>query len=851
MDPLQEQAKLELARITKIQRLWRSKRVFTNKQSGWKLSKSEFISKIVNFKLPTFFRLVFDTEPKGFTEIAGYASDFKKPVIRWLPGRGWVGDDTVTIKKVIAKRPEQSIVLSDDSFDVIGAANYEAALLAIVKSGWAPKILMRARPTYKKIDGIFHVNRDLELDNLAVQLKYKIPNEMLESVQYNDVGFGVPAVLLKMKKPKFTYQFFKNGTVLFTGIKKPEDLEVPKELFKQFFTKYDILPALVMNLAPGKQKITKPVRGGNRTAKMAYLANRRPLASSWNMRPPHGFYVRPGSNGQPRLYMWRKMEKEVQTGEWVDRGEVKLTKKDATEVAKAFAKVGKPVPAHTIEVFNDLGIPIEAPVASTKTKVKNRRAPNWNATRPGFYVRPGPGKQPYWFAVPAGIAAGRKTVIATYKNAGRNIPAAVRAIFKIPENVKTQSKLKHVITMGLNQEIRIDDRQASRLTKAELLAVARDMGIAQANNKMTPAKIVGLIQAAANVYKPVRNFNVFMNGMFYRLLNNGRVERTTRNGAIQTRRAWSTLPAVEQNALAKKILPANLHNEYNTFPKGNRYNALRAVVYNSRAKKVANKEAEKAKANNNRAKAKAAENAKALENNEAENLNLEFNLRLNRDLGNVVNSGNLREFMNNVYKKLPAGARGKPLKATVEAAYKRFVREKKSLRKNIPEKKRYTSRIQVPNYIPVNKANEYKKLVTNLAFGSSKFNKSTIKNAIKAWVRGTFPQSPERAAYNAENAITGEVVRIAAHVPPKRASPIVPNRSPKIKKVRKPKSPAKATAKVNLNKPHVIPLHENYENLGTAMNAAGLNLRRAYSWTDLKRAGINQKFKNTWIKSIS
>ena len=40
----------QLARIAKFQKLWRSKRVFTNSQIGWKTSTSALTSKIVTFK---------------------------------------------------------------------------------------------------------------------------------------------------------------------------------------------------------------------------------------------------------------------------------------------------------------------------------------------------------------------------------------------------------------------------------------------------------------------------------------------------------------------------------------------------------------------------------------------------------------------------------------------------------------------------------------------------------------------------------------------------------------------------------------------------------------------------------
>ena len=145
------------------------------------------------------------------------------------------------------------------------------------------------------------------------------------------------------------------------------------------------------------------------------------------------------------------------------------------------------------------------------------------------------------------------------------------------------------VRMGLNRVLRINNRQATRLTKAELLAVARNMNIPQANAKMTPARIIELIKNKAGVTNKLnRTYDVYVNGMFYKFMNNGRVARTTSQG-IQTMRAWATIPANEQNKIAKKLLPANLHPEYNATAKANRFVTLRAYVESKKAPPKAKK----------------------------------------------------------------------------------------------------------------------------------------------------------------------------------------------------------------------------------------------------------------------
>jgi hypothetical protein len=842
MESVEDQTR---ARIAKFQKLWRSKRVFTNNQGGWKVSASALTAKIVTFKLPTNFRSVFETSPKGFSEITGYKETFKKPVVRWVPGQGWIGDKD-DVKKIIAKRGQQTIVMTDTYFDVMGLGNYEEALLAIVKNGWAPKILLNAPPMYKKIDGIFYINRSIALEDLKDELK-KIPGA---KVAYTP-EVSLPTVVMKLEKPKWTYQFFKNGTVLFTGIKDPSEREAPKQLFKELFEKHELISFLAFNLA-NSPAIKKPTKGGNN--KKAKLANRYPLAASWNAKPPLGFYVRPGTNGKPRLYKWRKMEKELQTGEVLNKGPMGLGKKNAVVVAKAYAKVGVPVPAHTLKIFRNLGIPIQnvnTEAAATPAGPKNRRAPSWNATKEGFYVRPGPGKQPYWFAIPAGIASGRKTVIKAYTDAGRNIPAAVREIFKIPANVKTnviaignesfKPGLQHVVTMGLNQILRINNRQATRLTKAELLGVARNMGIPEANAKMAPVALIALIQKKANVYKPVRNANALVNGIYYRFLNNGRVEKTTNKG-IQTRRAWATLPADEQNKIAKAVLPSNLHSEYNATAKANKFNTLRAYVAGK--KPVAKAPSPSPPRNVTPSPSSAGSNANALE--------FEYAVRLGENLGNLSRTGNEMVFMN-IYRKLPLGARGKPLKANINRAYKKFVKETAAERKNEPSKARFLPRIKIPNWMPTNKVQRYRNLLVNLAFQKPKPAQKNIKEAVRVWINREVPMSPARAAREVENAVTGEKRVIPAYVPKRRATPSIPKRSPPPKKSPKPKK-YNASKSPRLQKEYALPLNRSaIQNLNNAIINMGLPTgpKNTYTWAGLARAGLNAKFRNNWLKYVA
>jgi hypothetical protein len=808
----------------KIQEIFRRKLIYTNNQGLYKLSKSVITAQIVSFKLPTNWRAVFDSTPKGFSEIIGYKT--KTPVVRWTDGR-WIGDST-GVNKMVAKYRAVTIVFSDSGFDVLGAGNYEQALLAIVKSGWAPKLLLKAPPVYKKIDGMFHVNRHFDLKEFARAL-HVLPESMRASVTSHDKAnkYGIPAVILKLKKPKWTYQFFENGTVLFSGIKDPKDVELPKELFKQILSPaYGVAPMFAFDTTK-RAMLTRPRRRA--TNATGRLAERHKLAGTWNrLRPaPEGYYIRPGTDGKPRYYPWILFETRGGAnygpfGSEIVKTQVPIRqlnlKAVAPKVLDAFKKAGKPIPPATAKVFANAGYPLEESEEENErpkeTALKNRRAPSWNATRPGFYVRPGPGKQPYWFRVPEGLASGRKTVIKTYTDAGRNIPRAVRNIFKIGNNVKTESDIKrHVVKMGLNGILRINNRQATRLTKAELLAIARNLNIARATSKMTPDALISLIQYASGAHKPNRSYDVFVNGMYYTLLNNGRVARTTQNG-IQTQRAWGTLGADERNKIARALLPAEHRAEYNAMPIANRFNTLRAMANMNRKTKAAAAAAEEKEVA--KGKARAEENAEA----EKLALELEFALRLAQNLGNLYKNGNEHAFLVE-YGKLPSGSRGKPLKATVEKAYKLFIKNLKTQRSDAALRNAFRETISVPNWLPATKVGAYKNLLTNLAFQKPKPKVANFRTAVKAWLNREVPQSPARAAKQVENAITGQKRIIPAYVPKKRPSPVLP----KLPTAAAKKSPKEPKARYAVYSPASLNFISN------TMNRYKLNYRRQKGWT--------------------
>ena len=74
------------AAARKIQALFRKKRVFTDVQIGWKMSKSVITAKIVTVATAVDFDKIFDGEAPagGVEEIMGYKGAGQKPVIRYI-----------------------------------------------------------------------------------------------------------------------------------------------------------------------------------------------------------------------------------------------------------------------------------------------------------------------------------------------------------------------------------------------------------------------------------------------------------------------------------------------------------------------------------------------------------------------------------------------------------------------------------------------------------------------------------------------------------------------------------------------------------------------------------------------
>jgi hypothetical protein len=392
------------------------------------------------------------------------------------------------------------------------------------------------------LDGQMVLSRRVDLEVLG-QYRFQLPASV--GTIFDKVELFSGGVIVKWVSPRVTLIFFENGKV---SIKGTLDLG----------NAVQVLRDLIQRVGPTMFRRT---RGENVSRYTERLNALYPLAPNWAyyLQPNNshmysiksGFYVRPGPNKKARFYRIPKNPALVRA-----------------KVLKAYANVGVHVPQF---VRNVLGIQNNAPPV---TRNGPHRAPNWSAMKPGFYVKPGPGKLPYFYKIPAGKASARKTVIKAYADAGVRIPTPVRNIFGIVNEAPSGPR-RHVIRGET-----INGKMYSRYTRAQLLSIARELGIANVGERNTLATIFGRIKNVQKSASPASP-NFVMNGVPHILRNNGRVERGGRA------RQFSTLSRENQLQIAESFIGKGTRlNHFKTLPRKDWYKTL-LVIRNLRRRGLA------------------------------------------------------------------------------------------------------------------------------------------------------------------------------------------------------------------------------------------------------------------------
>jgi hypothetical protein len=353
----------------------------------------------------------------GFKEIEGFVKGVKNARVRYTNGKLY--GNATSVNLVRAKRRSVIIQGRKDKIVLVGTdvRDIKNVLDMAYKNGWITEKTRDQTPAFRVINGKFNVNRKIDLNDLKDLLKYVPESTFREapSTHPDEIG-GRRLNALEIKfSAGVTLHVFGNGTITFNGIKALDEINKPRDILREIIKDSE-------SIFTGSPQFRLP-KFVNAPRKR--LAGRYPLAANgnWSKVPtynvPLGYYIRPGTDGLPRLYPYQYLRK-LQEGPVVANGPAVDLGPLVPKVKKAFEEVGKQIPASTLRIFRNAGHPLTASSPENKVKYANtaeRRAPSWNATKNGYYVRPGPGRQPYWAKIPKGIASGRATVIKKYAEA--------------------------------------------------------------------------------------------------------------------------------------------------------------------------------------------------------------------------------------------------------------------------------------------------------------------------------------------------------------------------------------------------------------------------------------------------
>ena len=850
------------AAARKIQAAWARKRAprnieFVNKFNAfdYALTKPEVTSTIISLDV-LFHELTTEPLPKGVKELLGYSATGQLPLVRKVANRNGAPLGEANIDKVKRwaftiefKNPASTAYVShveNGKMQISSTGPYERVIRLLEKS-YYPGII-NAPIKIVKIDTRMYINRVINLGELVAEISRRVPDSKIPKLKYEPEI--MPGAYIKWSDPNATLIIYTNGAILTLGLKSLADLGVTSEILQQIFGRYLVDKYKVFkygrnitgrgynyNAAP---HLPKPARK-NLAKKRAQGAERYSRAANWN-NVREGFYVRPGANGKPRFYPLVS--------------NLKLVK---PKVVRAYAEAGVPIPQR---VRNALGIEEGATPAA---KVEGRRAPNWTATKEGYYVKPGPGGRPYFYQVPKGLAASRKTVVAAYKKAGVAIPNSVRNLFGIPKTPAAAStaanetgnwkKPTHWMNYDAKGVVRINGRQYDRYTRPELVQIARNIGIAEVSEKLSLAKIATIISKYLEPYTNVPNAEI--NGVPVMLMANGRVKRGSRI------RQWATLKPAEQNAIAQGMLNSFKLEEYAKANKNAKFNYLMGAK--RQMQEEARNEAVAGRANEPLVSARSGSTVSSANSNFAKNI--EYTVMAQELLGNA-NSAQVNKFVA-LIKTLPKGARGRPLKPTIEKAARNFKRAQVTNAQLVNVRRAYAEAVRAPNWLPSNLHSAYKNHLVRLGTTPNAKGVLPTKEAVRrgmiAWLNASLPQGA-RAAFERENLNTGLVVRMPAWNPANRGSPTIPNigvkrvgperkkREPKPKPAPRTNAPAVGPVKVakkdpRENKNYPVPRTANAENLVNAIANLGLNIgpSNRYSWSYLANKGLNDRFYQNWM----
>jgi len=509
---------------------------------GYIIRGPEITSRTVTFNTD-FSRIVLPTRlPAGFKSIEGRALLNQPPVWRLTRDHGVVGSAVTVNHWYFITIYGIAVVHKSGAVQVTSSGQIGKVVEKLDKI--IPGVRNVRNFKVSKIDGRMFVNRYLKLETIAQVFSREIATSTGTSFYEPELANRLQVT---WKSPSMTLIMYQSGQIQIFGARKPLDAI---EVFKTIVRRLGDRNVFVYSALEGGFNVA-PARAATKEEKLNRLKKgklnvRHPPVASFNFVPPPGKYVRPGPNFKPRLYNIK-----------ANMGLV------TAKILKAYEAAGVEMPRYIANmVMNNPPLMMGAPGA--------KRAASWNSRMNGFYVRPGPAKQPHFYKVPKDLKAGFKTAKKAYNDAGVTMPPHVKNIFGVTANgsPSSGSPLRGNHSVSGNK---VDGRQYMRLTVAQLVGIARNLGDAGASNSMSKAVLFERIKtrAPAKSVSPVRAPNVTVNGRVYIFSNDPSNQRIVRNGR---KRLFSTLPKAEREAVAR----AYLGNNYSSVSAKNWYNTMRA-----------------------------------------------------------------------------------------------------------------------------------------------------------------------------------------------------------------------------------------------------------------------------------
>ena len=527
-----------IARIKEImtrRRAHQSKIGYLNAHGQYGLTEPVITSRTVTFTCD-FSRVQVPTKlPRGFLSMEGRHAVSKPAIARVTATHGLIVSPTSTLGMV-----NHWFIKTTSGFAIIhrsGSAQITSAkAVGRVAQQLEHVIKGLTNARIVKFDARMSIGRLLKLDTIGRYFPNSLGTWLYEPELMNRAE-------VKWNSPSMKLIFYVSGQVQIFGASKPKeamsvvrriiDHVTPERMFKQSRE-----GGYAVSSREPESRNTKRTKN-----KMSKLNSRHPLVANYNVVPEPGQYVRPGPNGKPRLYNVK--------------GNMTLSLK---KIQTAYQKAGVTMPQYLQNMFGSTFVWYGAPKAAD-------RAASWNAKKNGYYVAPGPGKQPHFYKVPKDLKAGFLTAKVRYEKASMNIPSHVRTIFGVPANSPIRTRPRnHVV-----QNTKVNGKSYKKLTTNQLVTIARNLGDAGATSKLSKNALFERIKSRGTIKKasPVRAPDVTVKERVYIFSNDPTNQRIVRNGY---KRVFSTLPKPEREEIAK----AYLGNNYTTIQPKNWYNAMRA-----------------------------------------------------------------------------------------------------------------------------------------------------------------------------------------------------------------------------------------------------------------------------------